>query len=196
MPLPRNWKIVGGTVSVAVALGAGIAAAETTDPPQAISLDDRVAVTEITAAPDTTLAPVTTTTEAPGADTLASPFDSPDEPEVIDTDGDGLGDAAEAELGTDPFNADTDGDGFSDGDEVKLYGTDPLDAASIPDALVDPTDSPDSPDDDDSPPTPDSPDTPDSPESVDSPDSPPTPDSPDTPDSPESVDSPDSSDTP
>lgn len=35
-----------------------------------------------------------------------------------DTDGDGLTDAREAELGTDPAKADTDGDGFSDGVEV------------------------------------------------------------------------------
>nr|WP_304466058.1 VWA domain-containing protein [Vitiosangium sp. GDMCC 1.1324] len=35
-----------------------------------------------------------------------------------DTDGDGLTDAREAEVGTDPAKADTDGDGFSDGVEV------------------------------------------------------------------------------
>ncbi|MBX5483329.1 MAG: VWA domain-containing protein [Myxococcaceae bacterium] len=37
---------------------------------------------------------------------------------VADTDGDGLTDEQEDELGTDPFLADTDGDGFSDGVEV------------------------------------------------------------------------------
>ena len=36
----------------------------------------------------------------------------------IDTDGDGLSDAQEIFIGTDPFNPDTDGDGFSDGVEV------------------------------------------------------------------------------
>ena len=35
-----------------------------------------------------------------------------------DTDGDGLSDAEEKELGTDPNKADTDGDGINDGDEV------------------------------------------------------------------------------
>ncbi|MGI8643489.1 MAG: hypothetical protein ACR2LS_05170, partial [Thermomicrobiales bacterium] len=44
----------------------------------------------------------------------------------LDTDGDGLTDAREAELGTDPALADTDGDGISDGDEVDFLGTDPL----------------------------------------------------------------------
>lgn len=44
----------------------------------------------------------------------------------VDTDGDGLSDAREAELGTDPELADTDGDGISDGDELDFLGTDPL----------------------------------------------------------------------
>ena len=43
-----------------------------------------------------------------------------------DTDGDGLSDKLEYQLGTNPLKADTDGDGFSDGDEVLLLGTDPL----------------------------------------------------------------------
>lgn len=42
-----------------------------------------------------------------------------------DTDGDGLFDEQENELGTDPFNPDTDGDGYLDGQEVK-GGYDPL----------------------------------------------------------------------
>ena len=36
-----------------------------------------------------------------------------------DADNDGLTNAQEIALGTDPFNRDTDGDGYSDGDEVK-----------------------------------------------------------------------------
>ena len=40
-------------------------------------------------------------------------------PAEVDTDGDGLSDAAEAERGTDPNNADTDGDGQSDGEECE-----------------------------------------------------------------------------
>ncbi len=45
---------------------------------------------------------------------------------VIDSDNDGLTDAEEKTLGTDPFNPDTDGDGLFDGEEVKVYKTDPL----------------------------------------------------------------------
>ncbi len=43
---------------------------------------------------------------------------------TVDTDGDGLCDADEITLGTDPNNPDSDGDGVSDGDEVTA-GTDP-----------------------------------------------------------------------
>ena len=46
---------------------------------------------------------------------------------ALDSDGDGLSDSREKELGTDPNKADTDGDGINDGDEVKL-GSSPLDA--------------------------------------------------------------------
>ena len=52
-----------------------------------------------------------------------------------DTDADGLTDAEEATLGTDPNNADSDGDGLLDGEEV-ANGTDPTDASSGP-AVVD-----------------------------------------------------------
>jgi hypothetical protein len=48
-----------------------------------------------------------------------------------DDDGDGLSDAQEAALGTNPLLADTDGDGFDDGIEVAA-GTDPLDPDSFP----------------------------------------------------------------
>ena len=48
-----------------------------------------------------------------------------------DDDGDGLSQARELELGTNPRLADTDGDGFSDGVEVNA-GSNPLDAQSFP----------------------------------------------------------------
>ena len=44
----------------------------------------------------------------------------------VDTDGDGLNDRRETELGTDPAKADTDGDGLSDGDETLKYRTNPV----------------------------------------------------------------------
>ena len=55
----------------------------------------------------------------------------------IDSDNDGLSDAEEADIGTDPNNADTDGDGISDGDEVIHYGTDPLNQDSDGDGISD-----------------------------------------------------------
>ena len=56
----------------------------------------------------------------------------------IDSDGDGLSDAEEAEAKTDPLRADTDGDGLNDGFEVDL-GSDPnerdTDGDGFPDAV-------------------------------------------------------------
>lgn len=49
------------------------------------------------------------------------------DPLVADTDGDGVDDGREVELGTSPLDADTDGDGLPDGWEVR-HGLDPLSA--------------------------------------------------------------------
>jgi hypothetical protein len=54
-----------------------------------------------------------------------------------DTDGDGLSDADEAALGTDPLDTDSDDDGLSDGDEVNVFDTNPLDDDSDDDLLGD-----------------------------------------------------------
>jgi len=55
----------------------------------------------------------------------------------LDSDGDGLLDGQEAEIGTDPYNPDTDADGLSDGEEVNLYQSDPLNPDSDWDGLKD-----------------------------------------------------------
>ena len=62
----------------------------------------------------------------------------------LDSDGDGLLDNREADLGTDPFNPDTDDDGLTDGQEVngidrdgKKIVTNPLEADTDMDALKD-----------------------------------------------------------
>ncbi|HKJ45986.1 MAG TPA: OmpA family protein [Balneolales bacterium] len=55
----------------------------------------------------------------------------------IDTDGDGLTDAQEIKLGTNPNKADTDGDGLTDGQEVNKYKTNPLVADTDGDGLND-----------------------------------------------------------
>lgn len=54
-----------------------------------------------------------------------------------DSDGDGLTNREEKELGTDPRNPDTDGDGLSDGAEVNTYKTKPLVADTDGDGLKD-----------------------------------------------------------
>jgi len=53
-------------------------------------------------------------------------FDHGFETYTPDSDGDGLPDSEELNLGTDPNDPDTDDDGLSDGGEVNLEGTDPL----------------------------------------------------------------------
>ncbi|MCP4090463.1 MAG: CRTAC1 family protein [Gammaproteobacteria bacterium] len=59
----------------------------------------------------------------------ADPFNPADDQDsVTDTDGDGLNDFVEAQLGTNPVLVDTDGGGVNDGDEVET-GNDPLDAS-------------------------------------------------------------------
>lgn len=54
-----------------------------------------------------------------------------------DTDGDGLSDVEEANIGSDPLNRDYDGDGLLDGEEAYTYGTDPLNNDSDGDGLLD-----------------------------------------------------------
>jgi hypothetical protein len=56
---------------------------------------------------------------------------------LVDTDGDGLTDAEENALGTDPNDPDSDDDGLSDGAEVNDYGTDPLNSDTDGDTLSD-----------------------------------------------------------
>lgn len=55
----------------------------------------------------------------------------------FDTDGDGLTDGDEIDLGADPQDADSDDDSLTDGDEVFIYKTDPADSDSDDDGLRD-----------------------------------------------------------
>ena len=48
------------------------------------------------------------------------------DPDSPDTDGDGVDDGAEVDLGIDPLSQDSDGDGYADGDEID-QGSDPAD---------------------------------------------------------------------
>ena len=56
---------------------------------------------------------------------------------LLDSDADGLSDAAEKKLGTDPLSDDTDRDRLSDLAEVKVYHTNPLDPDTDKDGISD-----------------------------------------------------------
>ncbi len=56
---------------------------------------------------------------------------------MLDTDGEGLFDVEENEIGTSITNPDTDGDGLTDYEEVRVYGTDPLNPDTDGDGLND-----------------------------------------------------------
>ena len=72
------------------------------------------------------------TPSEPTVSALANPA-----PEEADADGDGLTDALETTLGTDPLLPDSDADGVSDSDEIDFYGTDALDPDTDDDGLTD-----------------------------------------------------------
>ena len=99
----------------------------------------------------------TTTTETPTPPAPVEPF-TPSAPEIVepvappvipepvapepptippDTDGDGLSDAAEAQLGTNPNLIDSDNDGLTDFEEINIYHTKPLDPDSDGDKYLD-----------------------------------------------------------
>lgn len=63
--------------------------------------------------------------------------DEPDPDVVLDSDGDGLSDVQETELGTDINSMDSDDDGLSDAEEINDYLTNPLDDDSDDDGLSD-----------------------------------------------------------
>ncbi len=60
-----------------------------------------------------------------------------DLPASQDNDFDGVSNAEEETLGTDPDVADSDGDGLTDGQEITLHNTDPLDADTDGDGFND-----------------------------------------------------------
>lgn len=70
--------------------------------------------------------------------TNAEEFSLGTDPTLADSDGDGLSDGDEVHTrNTDPSKADTDGDGLSDGDEIKIYKTDPNNVDTDGDGLSD-----------------------------------------------------------
>lgn len=88
-----------------------------------------------TPSPTNTPAPTATPTTAPKPTATATK--APESAAAVDADDDGLSDADEARLGTDPKNPDTDDDGINDGNEVDVYKTDPLNLDTDGDTLYD-----------------------------------------------------------
>jgi hypothetical protein len=80
------------------------------------------------------------TTADPDADGLdnQTEFNFGTNPNLSDTDSDGLSDGEEINTySTDPLDADSDDDGLSDGEEVNTYNSDPFDTDSDNDGLTD-----------------------------------------------------------
>jgi hypothetical protein len=76
-------------------------------------------------------------TDGDGVDDGVEFNDLGTDPTLPDTDADGLDDGGEVDAGSDPLVADTDGDGLSDGEEVVIHGSDPTSADGDADGLSD-----------------------------------------------------------
>ncbi len=85
---------------------------------------------------DMIIAPVNIEQKMP-TDLPDNNFNNINTEQVLDSDGDGLSDVEERELGTNPLEADTDGDGLFDREEIKVYKTDPKDADTDRDGYAD-----------------------------------------------------------
>ena len=82
--------------------------------------------------------PVTHIKESKGLSPTTTPSVlSEPEPEILDSDNDGLTDVVEEELGTDKNRVDSDSDGLFDKEEVKIYLTDPLNPDTDDDGILD-----------------------------------------------------------
>lgn len=77
------------------------------------------------------------TDEPSGSETTSSPTVTTNPATLLDSDGDGLTNARELELGTSVTKADTDGDGLGDKEEVEVYGTNPRKADTDGDGYLD-----------------------------------------------------------
>ncbi len=81
--------------------------------------------------------PVVVTPPAPAVTATPPQTITTNPASLLDSDGDGLTNARELELGTSVTKADTDGDGLGDREEVEVYGTNPLKADTDGDGYLD-----------------------------------------------------------
>lgn len=161
MPRPGGGSfkyLIIGIFTLLVVLGGGYAAYEFILKPQfqAVQAPTTETIVQepqivpetpaVTAPTETVSTETTTTTEIPaiGEITTGTVAQNPElmTPTVIantglDSDGDGLTDAEEVQLTTDPLKADTDGDGLTDREEVKIYLTDPKNSDTDGDGYLD-----------------------------------------------------------
>lgn len=112
---------------------AGSAAAPTAVPVEATVAPEEPVTEEPTVAPEEPVTEEPTVApEPPVEEPTAEPV-----PEVLDSDSDGIDDAYEVEIGTDPYNYDSDADGLGDGDEMYAYSTGVLNPDSDGDGWLD-----------------------------------------------------------
>ena len=113
---------------------ADTAAVDTASTGETDTAPDPTDTTDTGTAPEDT-APTDTTADTAVIDTAPVDTSPPIDTALygIDSDGDGLSDGEELELGLDPESADTDGDGYDDGDELAA-GRDPASHCSWPEA--------------------------------------------------------------
>jgi hypothetical protein len=145
--------IVVGAIAAVGVLGIGgwmlynqFIASPTTPPPAPVEQAPVNSVPELPPAVEPTPTPVEPTptpVEPLPTPTLPPPDGIPQPNPVtptpsgaVDTDGDGVTDADEQSMGTDPTVADSDGDGLTDGDEV-ARGSDPKNTDTDADGLAD-----------------------------------------------------------
>lgn len=103
------------------------------DPNNGAPAAEEVAVAEETVAEE----PVVAVEEAVPAEEVVVVEEVPVPATPGDTDGDGLEDAIEFELGTDPYSIDTDQDGLTDGDEYYVFATGTLNPDTDGDGILD-----------------------------------------------------------
>lgn len=92
-----------------------------------IGVDDSNAVvpdSDTSATPSVPIVPEPDSEVIPAV-TTPTPTSTKNPASLLDSDGDGLTNARELEVGTSVTKADTDGDGLGDREEVEVYGTDP-----------------------------------------------------------------------
>ena len=110
------------------------------DPNNGVVAGDAAAVTEDAAGSEEVAAPAEEAA-APGEEAPVEEAPVVEDVPVAatpgDTDGDGLEDAIEFELGTDPYTVDTDQDGLTDGDEYYIFATGTLNPDTDGDGILD-----------------------------------------------------------